>query len=117
MTATLLLLGALAAAGWYVHGSLGAREAVLAHARRACGELGVQLLDETVAVIRSRLARDEHGRVRLRRWYRFEYSAAGLDRRVGHATALGARVETLIIDGDDGATHITGGNVVPLRRH
>ena len=75
--------------------ALRARERALAAGRRACARYGVQLLDETVSFTRLRLARDEAGRLRLRRTYVFEFSETGDNRRHGAIVMLGAKLEDL----------------------
>lgn len=78
--------------------SLRAREHAVAAGRAACARYGVQLLDETVAFTRLRLARDEEGRLRLRRTYVFEFSETGDNRRHGAIVMLGARLEDLQLE-------------------
>ena len=91
-----LALVAAAAALWF--DSLRAREHAVAAGRAACARYGVQLLDETVAFTRLRLARDEEGRLRLRRTYVFEFSETGDNRRQGAIVMLGARLEDLQLE-------------------
>jgi hypothetical protein len=78
--------------------SLRARERAVAAGREACKRYGVQLLDETVAFARLRLARDEAGRLRLRRTYVFEFSETGNNRRHGAIVMLGAQLEDLRLE-------------------
>ena len=78
--------------------SLRAREHAVAAGRSACERYGVQLLDDTVAVAWLRFARDEDGRLRLRRTYTFEFSDTGNNRRHGTIVMLGARVEDLHLE-------------------
>lgn len=78
--------------------SLRARERALAAGRRACERYGVQLLDETVAFASLRLARDEDGRVRLKRTYRFEFSDTGDNRRHGAIVMLGPELADLQLE-------------------
>ena len=78
--------------------SLRARERALAAGRRACERYGVQLLDETVQFARLRLARDEAGRLRLRRTYSFEFSDTGNNRRYGAIVMLGAELQDLQLE-------------------
>ena len=77
---SLLLLGAVV---WFWFDSLKARESGLAAARRACQREGLQFLDETVVGHGFKLARDDEGRLLLRRGFDFEYSLSGDDRYVG----------------------------------
>ncbi len=91
-----LALVLVAATLWF--DSLRAREHAVAAGRDACARFGVQLLDETVAFTRLRLARDEEGRLRLRRTYVFEFSETGDNRRHGAIVMLGARLEDLQLE-------------------
>jgi hypothetical protein len=69
--------------------SLRARERAVAAGRAACERYGVQLLDDTVAITQLRPARDDDGRLRLRRTYTFEFSDTGNNRRRGAIVMLG----------------------------
>lgn len=91
----LLFLAMTAMAVWFWLDSLKTREIGVTAARAACQEDGLQFLDETVVGTSVRLARDEAGRLRLRRVYTFEYSDTGNDRRSGSVTLLGHDVEFL----------------------
>lgn len=88
---TLSLLGMLAA-GWLWLDSFRAREAGIRAVRAACDADELQLLDDTVALASLRPARDDAGRLRLRRVYRFEYSDTGDNRRNGQITLLGSEL-------------------------
>ena len=78
--------------------SLRVRERAVAAGREACRRYGVQLLDDTVAFARLRLARDDDGRLRLRRTYTFEFSETGDNRRQGAIVMLGAQLEDLRLE-------------------
>jgi len=91
----LLAIAFVLAALWLWTDSLSARESAVVAGREACARYGVQLLDETVSFARLRLARDENGRLRLRRTYVFEFSETGNNRRQGAVVLLGARVEDM----------------------
>ncbi|MDA1117598.1 MAG: DUF3301 domain-containing protein [Proteobacteria bacterium] len=78
--------------------SLRARERAVAAGRAACVRYGVQLLDETVFFNRIALARDDEGRLRLRRSYGFEFSDTGDNRRRGAIVMLGAQLEDLQLE-------------------
>jgi hypothetical protein len=94
-----LLALALVLAGAYLWvDSLRAREHAIAAGRAACKRYDVQLLDETVSFTRLRLARDDEGRLRLRRTYTFEFSDTGNNRRNGAIVMLGARLEDLQLE-------------------
>jgi hypothetical protein len=78
--------------------SLRARERALAAGRSACQRYGVQLLDETVQFVSLRLARDDEGRLRLRRSYRFEFSETGDNRRHGAIVMLGGELQDMQLE-------------------
>ena len=88
------ILGLLlfAGGGWLWYDSLDAREKAVAAAKSACASEDLLLLDDTVAITRLRLGRDDDSVVRLRRVYGFEYSDTGNDRRTGSLVMLGRRV-------------------------
>jgi hypothetical protein len=86
---SILVLGALA---WLWYDSLTAREAGVREARSACADEGLQLLDDTVAIRRLRLERDDAGRIGLQRTYAFEYSDTGDNRQQGSVTLFGQDV-------------------------
>ena len=94
-----LLALALALAGvalWM--DSLRARESAIAAGRAACERYGLQLLDDTVAFTRLRLARDGEGRLRVKRTYVFEFSDTGDNRRDGSIVMLGTQLEALQLE-------------------
>ena len=88
----------IVAGGYFWIDSLRARERALAAGRGACERYGVQLLDETVQFARLRLARDEAGRLRLRRTYSFEFSDTGNNRRHGAIVMLGAELQDMQLE-------------------
>ncbi|WP_374337793.1 DUF3301 domain-containing protein [Methyloversatilis sp.] len=90
----LLLVSALV---WFWLDSLNAREAGIEAARGACSSEGAQLLDDTVAIRSTWLARDQDGQMRIKRTYGFEYSDTGNNRRHGSVTLLGRSVIALYI--------------------
>jgi hypothetical protein len=82
----------LAAVAWFWWDGLRKREIAIATARIACQRAGVQLLDETVALARTRLRRDENQRARLYREFAFEFSDTGDNRQSGRIYLLGNRL-------------------------
>ena len=81
--------------------SLGAREQARAASSRACRQMGVQLLDDTVALERLWPRRDRDGRLKLERLYVFEFTDTGQRRQVGSVLLVGWRVEVLHMEGGD----------------
>lgn len=100
----LLPLISLALLVWFWADSLRAREHALHACARACKEINAQLLDETVALRRLGLARNEYGHAVWRRTYRFEYTFDGALRLHGSVILRGRRVETVAIRSQDGGT-------------
>ena len=85
----------IAAGAWFWVDSLRARERALAVGRRACERYGVQLLDETVAFATLGIARDDAGRLHLRRSYTFEFSDTGNNRRRGAMVMRGGDLQPM----------------------
>ena len=88
----ILALLLFAGGGWLWYDSLNAREKAIATARSACAADDLLLLDETVAITRLGVGRNDDGAPRLRRVYGFEYSDTGNDRHPGSIVMLGSRV-------------------------
>lgn len=94
----LLTVLAMAALGWLWYDSMRARERAVQAGKHACRRDGLQFLDDTVQIVKLWPARDEHGRLALRRTYRFEFSDDGERRRGGAIVMLGGRVELLELE-------------------
>jgi hypothetical protein len=86
---------------WFWRDSLGAREQARTASSRACQQMGVQLLDDTVALERLWPRRDRDGRLKLERLYVFEFTDTGMRRQVGSVLLVGWRVEVLHMEGGD----------------
>ena len=78
--------------------SLRARERALQAGRSACERYALQFLDETVSFTRLRLARDEHGQLKIARTYTFEFSDTGNNRRRGAIVMLGGQLQDLHLE-------------------
>jgi hypothetical protein len=90
---------------------LRARDLALTVARQQTTRLGLQLLDDTVALQRVRLVRTEGGWLMLARRFRFEFTETGDNRREG-----------VVILGPDRPPHVeieayTEANPQPMRWH
>src|SRR5260370_13344156 len=81
-------LAALAVLAWLWFDSMRAREHAVAAGSLACERNRLQFLDQTVECVSLRPARDENGRVSLRRGYRFEFSDHGDNRRRGRLVTM-----------------------------
>lgn len=102
MEDALALAAVVGLAVWLWQWSVATRERVLAISSRVCRELGLQQLDETAALRRMALARNEDGRLSLRRVYGFDFSINGADRHLGEVALLGAQIEWVVLDHPDG---------------
>jgi hypothetical protein len=94
MMSMLEILGLLVVVcgGWFFGDSLKVREAANAAMRRACKTEGLLFLDDPVALESIWAVRDDEGRLRLRRVYRFEYSDTGNYRHQATVTLVDDRV-------------------------
>lgn len=93
MTLTLIALLLVAAVTLLWSASRGAAETARRLGRSACERAGVQLLDQTVVLAGIQLRRDRHGRLRILRRYRFDYSRDGSDRQHGSLALLGDELQ------------------------
>jgi hypothetical protein len=88
----LLGLLLLAATAWLWLDSLKARETAVSATKAACNAEHLLLLDDTVAIQRISLSRDDEGILRIRRIYGFEHSDTGDNRHTASIVMLGNRV-------------------------
>jgi len=100
MSWEILTIALLIALGWFWLSSLRVREHALAAGRLACAKIGMQFLDDTVALKRITLARNTLGQLRFARLYRFEFSSTGDNRQLGSIRTLGEHVESVEMDGN-----------------
>jgi hypothetical protein len=77
--------------------SIRVRELAVQAVRLASERDEFQLLDQSVHIQRMSLSRDDEGRWRLWRQYRFDYSYEGVERRQGHVIMLGRKLQALVI--------------------
>lgn len=73
------------------------RELALEAVQRAARAGQFQLLDQSVHLRRISLSRDQQGRWRIWRQYRFDYSLDGADRHQGHVIMLGNQFQGLLV--------------------
>ena len=85
--------GILAALLWLWFNSTRVHELAVERARSQCHVNEVQFLDDTGSLARIELARDENGRLTLKRTYTFEYSDTGNNRQPGSIVMLGQVVQ------------------------
>jgi hypothetical protein len=91
----IIIVGILGGLFWLWLESTRVREIAVERARSQCHVNEVQFLDDTVSLARIKPARDEDGRLTLKRTYAFEYSDTGNDRRPGNIIMLGRAVQLL----------------------
>jgi len=91
-------LAGLVVLAWLWYDSMRAREQAVAAGAHACEREALQFLDETVECISLRPARNDAGRLVLRRVYRFEFSDDGNNRRGGRIVTLGGEVESITME-------------------
>lgn len=87
----LLILIALLLA-WLWWDGMGAKEAARANCLRLCRERDVLFLDDTVALTRFRLQRNNRGSLSIFRRFNFEFTSDGELRYQGYVDMLGNRV-------------------------
>ena len=111
--ALLLLVAAGTLAGVWAWSTAG-RERVTAEADRLCQELGLQKLDDSVA-LRAVQLRRHWGALRLVRIYRFEFTTNGQDRRGGDVALLAGQPWWAVVHTAEGPVHMDVGTRAPLR--
>lgn len=99
MSWEILGVALLVALGWFWLASLRVREHALAAGRLACAKIGMQFLDDSVALQKLMLTRNADGQLQFARRYRFEFSRSGNDREAGLIHTLGEQVEMVEMDG------------------
>lgn len=96
-----LMAMAIGAGLWYR--AIGTREAAVSAAVKACRDISVQFLDDTVAFERLRL-RCTGGSLHIESQFRFEYSREGDERRLGRVRCVGRRAVAVHVEDDEGTT-------------
>jgi hypothetical protein len=91
--------------GVYFLSSIRVRELAIEAVKRASERDNYQLLDQTVHLRRVSLSRDEQGRWRVWRQYRFDYSYDGLERRQGHVIMLARKLQAIVVSERDYTLH------------
>lgn len=101
----ILLLAAFGLLCLYFLAAVRVRELAVQAVRRASREDDFQLLDQSVHLRRFSLSRDETGRWRVWRQYRFDYSYDGVERRQGFVIMLGKKIQTIIVSENTPTLH------------
>lgn len=97
-----LLLGG---ACLYFLSAIRVRELAVQAVARAGRQDDYQLLDQAVHIRRISLSRDRHGRWRVWRQYRFDYSYDGVERRQGHVIMLGKQLQAEVVSDSERTLH------------
>jgi len=93
----LILTLALGVMCLYFLGALRVRELAVQAVALASRRDDFQLLDQSVHIQRLSLSRDENGRWRVWRQYRFDYSFDGVERRQGFVIMLGKQLQSIVV--------------------
>ena len=101
----LMVVFVFGALSLYFLASIRVRELALQAVGRAARQDDYQLLDQSVHIRRVSLSRDDGGRWRIWRQYRFDYSYDGVNRRQGHVIMLGRRLEAIVVSEQDQILH------------
>ncbi len=86
---------------YYWFDTANAKEAAVAHGKKACRDMNVQFLDDSVIRYRSRIARDISGQMVIERSFRFEFTVDGQTRENGFIRLSGQRLLVLELDYPD----------------
>ncbi len=95
MTTSFIILLVFGLGGWFWFETLYVRELATGMARNACRHYDVQFLDETVALNRLGLGRNNIQHLCIRRVYQFEFTASGASRQKGYVILLSRELESL----------------------
>lgn len=89
----------------YFLSAIRVRELALQAVARSAKQDDYQLLDQSVHIRRVSLSRDNGGRWRVWRQYRFDYSYDGVNRRQGHVIMLGRKLQAIVVTEQDRVLH------------
>ncbi len=88
-----LLIVTLLAAGLFVISGMRARELAVLGSRNHCHQMGLQFLDQSVSLSRTRLQRNDRGQYGIVRQYHFEFTSTGEERYSGTVTMHNSKLE------------------------
>lgn len=81
------------------------RELAVQAVGRAGAQDDFQLLDQSVHLQRISMSRDDTGRWRIWRQYRFDYSYDGVERRHGFVIMLGRQLQSIVVSDRNRTLH------------
>ncbi len=93
----LLVIALIASAGIVWWNNSRVRELAITFARRACDREGLQLLDQTVELVKVRMIRNATGHRELQRLYRFEFTGDAEHRDPGSLTMNGEKLKAIVL--------------------
>ena len=99
---TLYLLIFLFILVWFWQNSLRAREFAVKFCQDKCNEMGLQLLDQTVALKSISIIRNINGLLGISRRYNFEFSISGVNRYSGSIRIQKDHVSSFQLEHPDG---------------
>lgn len=94
----IIILLVFIAAIWFWLDGIHAKDLASRAGKKACSDQGVDFLDDTVEITRTRLKRDSSGKLHFYRDYRFEFSSDGSQRYRGEMTVFGKQVRNVILE-------------------
>ena len=99
MINSVMLLIVLGIVAWFWFDAQRTQEMAKTICKQVCSELHLQLLDDTIALVRVRLKRNNRGRFSVQRTYQFEFSEQGNNRQQGTLIMRGVVLELLEMPG------------------
>ena len=94
----LLWLTLLIATCFYWFDTTKAKENAITHARKACRDMNLQFLDDSVVRTHSAIRRGVSGHAVIERTFGFEFTIDGYSRKTGYLQLSGHRLKTLELD-------------------
>jgi hypothetical protein len=92
-----ILLISFVLLAWLWFDSISARDIAIEKGRDLTERVNLQLLDESIACVKIRLARNTKGHMQIQRTYEFDVSANGGDRMHCHLILLGKSLQSWYI--------------------
>lgn len=96
----ILFIFLLLAVLWLWRDSVNAREKAIQAVRLACQQINAQFLDDTVVLAKVRLCRRKSGTMALCRFYSFDFTLDGEQRRSGMIRMKAQIIEDLMLNID-----------------
>ena len=79
--------------GLLIWQNAGFRDRAIGLAKQHCEQMNVQLLDDTISLMKLRLKKDRRGNIAVARCYEFEFTSDGDRRYRGELTLHGTRLD------------------------